>query len=238
MVSPVNPDVEKVLALQQQEARKLALESQLKLIPQEVAKAHARIDEEKAAIEADRQALRQIEVERVDVDNEMKSLEAQVVKYKTQQMEVKKNEEYQALTHEIENLQTTIGTLEEREIELLMQQDEQGDSAKQAEVAHNEQIRLFEKELARLAAQEASVKGEIGDVTSAAETAARDVSAGWLAAFRRAQQRRPKPPWAVTMEHQHCNGCHLKVSGEVEGGVLMDKEPVFCDSCGRLLYKG
>jgi len=41
MVEGVNPAVEKVLALQEQEARKLSLESQLRLIPQEVAKAQA-----------------------------------------------------------------------------------------------------------------------------------------------------------------------------------------------------
>ncbi len=237
MVKDVNPAVEKVLALQEQEARKLSLESQLRLIPQEVAKAQSRIDEEKAAIEADRQRLKQNEVHRLDVDKEMKSLEAQVVKYKTQQMEVKKNDEYQALTHEIERTEGQIGELEEKEIVLLMEQDELAESNQTTETEHQETIRLFEKEIARMGEQEAGVKAQIDSAIAAVEAAQAEVPADWLKAYQRVHQRRPKPQWVVPMEDQHCGGCHLKVSGEVEGQVLTDEKPTHCDSCGRLLYK-
>ncbi|MEM9227504.1 MAG: C4-type zinc ribbon domain-containing protein, partial [Verrucomicrobiota bacterium] len=175
--------------------------------------------------------------QRVDVDNEMQSLEAKVVKYKTQQMEVKKNEEYQALTHEIEGLQVRIGELEEREIELLVQFDDDTVVANTAETEHREQISIFEKEIARLKAQEADVKAQIGQASADVDSAREGVPTDWLKAYQRAQQRRARPQWVVPMQDQHCGGCHLKVSAEVEGKVLTDKEPAFCDSCGRMLYK-
>ncbi|MBC2593400.1 hypothetical protein H5P28_03920 [Ruficoccus amylovorans] len=233
----VNADVQKLLTLQERETRKLALETQLHLIPREVDKAKARVAEEQAAIEADRQALKQIEVRRVDLDKEVQTLEAQVIKYKTQQMEVKKNEEYTALTHQIESLEAQIGTCEEQEIGLMLTFDEQTKATADSEAAHREQIRLFEKEIERLNKQMEAVQGEIGEASAAAEAAAGDVPAKWLDAYRVAHNRHPRAPWAVPMRDQHCGGCYLKVSGEVEGTVLKDKEPAHCDSCGRLLYR-
>ncbi len=233
----VNADVEKLLTLQEREARKLALETQLLQIPREVDKAKAKIAEEQAAIEAANQALKELEVKRVDLDKQVQTLEGQVVKYKTQQMEVKKNDEYTALTHQIETLQGQIGTCEEEEIELMLQLDEETKSAAASEADHKEQIRLFEKEIERLAKQMEAVKGEIGEAVAAAESAAADVPANWLDAYRRVHQRHPRAPWAVPLRDQHCGGCFLKVSGEVEGTVLTDKEPAHCDSCGRVLYR-
>ncbi|QYY37218.1 hypothetical protein [Ruficoccus sp. ZRK36] len=237
ILASVNADVEKLLTLQERESRKLALETQLLQIPREVDKAQARIDEEKAAVEADRQALKEVEVRRLDLDKEVQSLEAQVVKYKTQQMEVKKNDEYTALTHQIEGLESQIGQCEEQEIELMLKFDEQTKATAESEATHNEQIRLFEKEIARLNTQMEGVKAEIGEATAAAEAAAVEVTENWLAPYREAQGRHARPPWVVPMRDHHCGGCYLKASGEVEGTVLKDKEPAHCDNCGRVLYK-
>jgi predicted nucleic acid-binding Zn-ribbon protein len=233
----VNADVEKLLTLQEREARKLTLEAQLLQVPREVDKAKAKIAEEQATIDADRRALKEIEVRRVELDKEVQSLETQVVKYKTQQMEVKKNDEYTALGHQIETIEAQIGQCEEQEIELMLQFDEQTKSTAETEAAHKEQIRLFEKEIDRLNKQMEAVQAEIGDAVTAAEAAAGDIPAKWLEAYRNAQHRHPRAPWVVPMRDQHCGGCYLKTSGEVEGAVLTDKEPAHCDNCGRLLYR-
>ncbi len=49
--------------------------------------------------------------------------EGALLRFRTQQVEVKKNDEYQALTQQIEQTEGDISTLEEREIELMLDID-------------------------------------------------------------------------------------------------------------------
>ncbi|MGH8337985.1 MAG: zinc ribbon domain-containing protein, partial [Gammaproteobacteria bacterium] len=88
--------------MQEADMLRQQLETQLKQTPFELAELDKRVAEEKSALEAKRKALQELEVQRKDFDNRLKLAEAQVLKFKTQQAEVRKNDEYQALSHQIE----------------------------------------------------------------------------------------------------------------------------------------
>ena len=64
-----------------------------------------------------------LNVEPKDLDLEVKSKEGALLRFRTQQAEVKKNDEYQALTHQIEQAEADISSIEEREIELMLDID-------------------------------------------------------------------------------------------------------------------
>ena len=82
------------------------------------------ITAEEANIEAASYALKEKEVERSELDTEIKTKEEAIARFRTQQLEVKKNDEYRALTHQIEQTEQDISDLEERGIELLIEIDE------------------------------------------------------------------------------------------------------------------
>ncbi|GIT38740.1 MAG: hypothetical protein Ct9H300mP7_6610 [Verrucomicrobiota bacterium] len=65
----------------------------------------------------------QLEVRRKDLENEVESRKEQIRKYSQQQLETKKNEEYQALGREIDHTRQAISEIEDRELELMEQQD-------------------------------------------------------------------------------------------------------------------
>ncbi len=106
--------IEKLLVLQERDTRRLTLEQQLKSVPREVAAVEARIAAEKAAIETAKAEWHGLESKKKLLEVEIKSAEEKIAKYRTQQVQVRKNDEYQALTHEIETTQAGIGTLESR----------------------------------------------------------------------------------------------------------------------------
>ncbi len=54
----------------------------------------------------------------------IKSAEDKAGKYRTQQLEVRKNDEYKALTHEIETTEAAIGGFEEEELKVMYAIDE------------------------------------------------------------------------------------------------------------------
>ena len=118
-----DPQIEKLLIVQDRDTSLQKIEQELTRIPKERAVIEARIAAEQANIEAARQGLKEKEVQRSELDTEVKAKEAAVAKFRTQQLEVKKNDEYRAMTQQIEQTEAEISTLEESEIELMLEID-------------------------------------------------------------------------------------------------------------------
>ena len=112
-------DLSKLLALQDSDSKRLALEQQLQAAPREIAGVEARIAAEKAAIEAAKAEWHALESKKKLLEVEIKSAEDKAGKYRTQQLEVRKNDEYKALTHEIETTEAAISGFEEEELKVM-----------------------------------------------------------------------------------------------------------------------
>jgi predicted nucleic acid-binding Zn-ribbon protein len=119
----LSPLTEKLLILQDRDLRRLGIEAQLKAIPREIAGVEQRILADRASIEAARTELKDLEVAKKALETEIGVAEQKLGKYRTQQLSVRKNDEYQALGHEIETVQGQIGTLEGQELETMYRID-------------------------------------------------------------------------------------------------------------------
>jgi len=86
-----------LLVVQDRDARRRQLEQQLAAVPGDRARVEKEIAAEKAAIEAAKQELRELETKKKLLETEIGSAETKLAKYRTQQLSVKKNDEYQAL---------------------------------------------------------------------------------------------------------------------------------------------
>ena len=119
-----SPTIELLLILQDRDMRRLSIEAQQKAVPREIAAVEQRIAAEKAAIDAAKGELRELESKKKLLETEIGSAEELRAKYRTQQLAVKKNDEYQALGNEIDHAQAQIDELEGRELETLYAIDE------------------------------------------------------------------------------------------------------------------
>jgi len=113
MLSPV---LEKLLILQSRDKHRRDLEEQLSSAPREVASVEAKIVAEKSAIETARTELQDLEAKKKLLETEIAAAEQKSARYRSQQLEVRKNDEYRALGAEIETIQAEIGTLEGQEL--------------------------------------------------------------------------------------------------------------------------
>ena len=120
----INPVIQSLLILQDRDLKRLGLEAQLKAVPGDIARVEQKIAAEKAAIEAARTDLRDLEVRKKSIETEIGSAEEKVGRYKTQQLSIRKNDEYQALGHEIATVQGQINELEGKELEIMYAIDE------------------------------------------------------------------------------------------------------------------
>lgn len=232
-----SPTIDLLLVLQDRDTRKRAVEAQIKGVPREIAAIEQRIGTEKAAIDAAKSQMRELESKRKLLETEIGSAEVQLGKYRTQQLSVKKNDEYQALGHEIEGVQKQIDELEIKELETMYSIDEAKRlfmaaeaTLKQNIAGHEARIRMFKEKDASLAAELTAAQAE-------ADVARAPLPAAALEAYDRASGR--GLPAVVAIRGGKCGGCHLKVSSEVESaarGKSSDTEFALCDQCGKMVY--
>lgn len=211
------------------------IESQLTRIPTEREAGKAKVAEIKAAKEAARLVVKELEVRSKGLELDMAQMEAQVVKFKNQQVQVKKNEEYQALTHEIEMAEKKSSDLEEREIELLYELDEAREKLGAAELVFDEQLKAEESHLGRIDEKQVNLEAEIDSSKAALEAARSNVKPELLGIYERVG-RGIRFPIVVPLTQQKCGGCHMRVSSGVGSDVLACVKITTCDNCGRILY--
>lgn len=232
-----NPVLETLLILQDRDLKRLGLEAQLRAIPGEVALVEQKIAAEKAAIDTARDELRQLESRKKLLETEIGSAEEKAAKYRTQQLSVKKNDEYQALGHEIETTEKAISELEGQELEVMYAIDAAKERFKAAEEVLKANISGHESRIATLRERETSLKAEHATVSGEVQTARGPLGEPALRLYDRIAAR--QMPVVSPLQGGKCGGCHLKVSSEVESaarGKSVDTQLATCDQCGRIVY--
>ena len=225
-----------LLVVQDRDSRRRQLEQQLGAVPAERALVEKDIAAEKAAIEAAKTELRELETKKKLLETEIGSNETKLAKYRTQQLSVKKNEEYQALGKEIDTMAATVGALEEQELEVMYQIDEAKKRFAAAEAALKGNISKHEARLATLAERDKNLASELVEAKAACEASREGVPEISIRVYDRVAKR--QWPVIAPLRGGKCGGCHLKVSSEAESG-SRSADPAklgICDQCGRILY--
>jgi len=234
MLSPV---LEKLLILQDRDGRRIALEAQLRAVPKDVALVENKIAAEKTAIEEARMELRQLETDKKLLETEIGSTEDKLGKYRTQQSAVKKNDEYQALGHQIETAESQVSEMEEKELGIMYAIDESKKRFEAAEKVLQKNIVGHKDQIATLGERKTNFESELTSVQAEIATAREPVEDRALGLYDRIAKL--YMPVCVPLKAGKCGGCHLKVSSDVEStsrGKSADNELASCDQCSRLVY--
>lgn len=231
-----DPQIEKLLIVQDRDVALQKIELELARLPQERAALEAHIASEEANIEAASHALKEKEVERHELDSEVKTKESAINRFRTQQLEVKKNDEYRALTHQIEQSEKEIGELEEREIGLMLEIDTTREAFEAEKATIEERIVEEKKQITLLGERENNLKASINEAKAALGAARSAADQNFLSHYDRVKKLCKRPPYVAPIESHKCGGCHLRVSNEVSSGALIAGEPHFCDQCARMVY--
>lgn len=234
-----SPALAALLILQDRDVKRLGLEAQLRAVPADIAAVERKIAAEKGAIEAAKTEVMELETKKKLLETEIGSAESKLAKYKTQQSLVKKNDEYQALGHEIENTEKEISELEGRELEVMYLIDEAKKKFAAAEAELKANISGHEGRIKTLRERETNVAAELKTVQAEVAAARGPVSVPHIRIYDRVAAR--NMPAVVAIHGLNCGGCHLKISSEVESaargkGVDPTVALATCDQCGRIVY--
>lgn len=228
--------LQNLLVLQERDLRCDTIQRQLDAIPADVAKEERAIAQLQADVEGKIREGLEMEARRKEIEGEVAQLEANIVRYKTQQLQVKKNEEYAALEKEIRNLHDHISELEDKELQLLEDADRHQQELAVLKTEAADQQHTLEAHIQRLQSSLASYQGELQEAKAELAESEAVQEPNVLQQYRYVKTQLKRPPIVVQLDQGRCMGCHLKVSGEVESEARRGHALVRCDSCGRILY--
>jgi hypothetical protein len=227
--------IEKLLVLQDRDRKLLRTSQELAHIGPERESLKAKAASTQSQLDAAKLRVKQIESERKQRDLEIAAKKSQIEKYLNQQLQTRKNEEYKALTHEIEMAKEVIFKIEDAEIVLM----------EQAEAAQKEVVRataeaaaakkLVDDQIGQLNQREANLKQEFTELTATRAQLASAVDDTTRSRYERIFKSKGENV-VVGVEHSACGGCHMKLPTQIVTSCRAQAELVTCPNCGRILY--
>ena len=231
----LNKDFKNLLIHQERDQVLRRVSGQLELVPKGIQAQEAEIKAEEDELGESKLKLQELEVKRNDLDTLVGSAQDQIAKYKTQQLQVKKNEEFQALTHEIEALEKKISDWEEEEIGLLLDIDFETDVFFKRESVFDDSVSKIRNQIKALEDRHIELQDELAEAQEALGLSKAEVKSSLLDSYDRLSTR-IKMPVVVAVEDQKCLGCHLRISNETLECARKGEELTTCDNCGRIVY--
>jgi uncharacterized protein len=186
---------------------------------------------------ADREKMyKALMVEQKECEVEVEQKQGQIKKYDQQLFAVKKNEEYQALLHEMDMLKKQVAIKEERVISIMVDLDD-------AKARLEEDRKRIDAELKDIDRQCALIDAELGEAVLEREKLEKQIAplaAGVkpdvLNRYRRIRSSKGTGPAVVPLSGEGCSGCHMRVPPQTVNELLGGSQQLICNYCGRMLY--
>jgi predicted nucleic acid-binding Zn-ribbon protein len=233
----VHSELEQLLVLQDRQQKIRQIENEIQTVPLQRKNLDAQLVATVAALENIKHRARQVEVDRKNLELDVGTRQQSIARLRTQQYETRKNDEFQAIGHEIERYEKEITTIEDQELELMDQADklkaEVGVEEKKTAAAKesiSRQLNDLDEKAKTLAARLEELKKEKGSLAST-------IDEDLLDRFDRLFTSKGDAA-VVALEHDVCTGCHMRVTTATANLVKAGKEIVSCEQCGRILYNG
>jgi predicted nucleic acid-binding Zn-ribbon protein len=233
----VHSELEQLLVLQDRQQKIRQIQTEIRTLPLERAHLESQLAANAAGLEALKHKGRQVEVERKKLELDVGTRSESIARLKTQQYQTRKNDEFQAIGHEIERYENEIRKLEDQELELMIEADKlkaEIDAADKTARATKESI---SRQLTDLEAKTKALETQKVDLEKEREALAAQIDADLLDQFERLFNSKGDAA-VVAVEHGVCTGCHMKVTTATAARVKAGKEIVSCENCGRILYLG
>lgn len=227
--------IEKLLVLQDRDRRLHRVNSELAHVGPERQIMLGKAAAAQAKLEEAKQRVKQIEMQRKALEVEVEAKKQQIVRYANQQLQTRKNEEYQALSKEIDGCKHAIFEIENQEIELMEQAEAAQKLVAEATQAMTATRNLVDEQVAQLAAREQSLKKDYEALQSDRERLANAIEEPVRAKYERLLKNKGENV-VVGVTHGVCGGCHMRLQPQLVVSCQAEKEIVTCGNCGRILY--
>jgi uncharacterized protein len=233
----VNSELEQLLILQDRQQKIRQIQTEIKTLPLERAYLESQLAATEAGVDALKHKGRQVEVERKKLELDVATRNESISRLKTQQYQTRKNDEFQAISHEIERYENEISKLEDQELELMIEADKVKAELETADKSARATKDSITRQLIHLETKSKALGSQQQELETEREALASKIDADLLDQFERLFNSKGDAA-IVAVEHGVCTGCHMKITTATAARVKAGKEIVSCEQCGRILYLG
>ena len=228
-------ELEQLLVLQDRQQKIKQIQTEIKSLPQQRQNLEAQLAVSAAALAALKHKGQHLEMDRKKLELDAGTRQESITRLKTQQYETRKNDEFRAMGNEIERYEKEIRAIEDQELELMDQADklkaEIGAEDKKASGARES----IARQMTDLEEKAKTLETRLTELTAERTDAAGRIDEDLLGRFERLFASKGDAA-IVSLEHEVCTGCHMKVTPQTAHRVKNGKEIVSCEQCGRILY--
>jgi predicted nucleic acid-binding Zn-ribbon protein len=229
----MSPEIEHLISLQTTDREIQRLKAEIAELPKRVAAIEQKLAGTKAALEKARASVKADDAARKKYDAAIADLRTKISKYRDQSLDVKTNEQYKALMHEIQFAEKEISGNEDKILELMMNAEVREKEVKAAEAELKAETAEIEKEKTIAREQTAKDEKELAEWSAKRDSARAAVDPDVLRHYDRVLKFRGSGIAEVL--NQKCMGCSVvlrpQTYNEVRSGKL-----IYCDSCQRILF--
>jgi predicted nucleic acid-binding Zn-ribbon protein len=233
----VHPELEQLLVLQDRQQKIRQIQTEIKTLPLQRSHLESQLAASAAGVEALKQRGRQLEMDRKKLELDVGTRAETISRLKTQQYQTRKNDEFQALGHEIERYENEVRRLEDQELEIMIAADKLKTEVEAAEKTARATKESISRQLTDLETKSQILANRRDELAGEQDALASKIDGDLLDQFERLFNSKGDAA-VVAIEHGVCMGCHMKVTTATAARVKAAKEIVSCENCGRILYVG
>ena len=230
----MNADLEKLIKLEQVDREIGRLSAEVAALPKRVAEIEHQLSDAKAKVEQARTAMKSQEQKRRSLESDIQSHQQKIAKFRDQSLDVKTNDQYRALMHEIEFAQTEIRKAEDKILEIMEGGELFDRQVKASEVELKTQSVQVEKEKEEAKALTAKDEARLKELQDERRGLRSGLNEDLLELYDRVLKAR-KTALAEARE-QRCTACFVLLRPQKWNEIKAGGEIMTCDSCGRILF--
>jgi uncharacterized protein len=233
----MHPNMQRLIELQSLDERLLKLRKDLSGVPARLAVIEARLNASKSVLAAAQESRTTSIKERKKYELDVEQWREKAKKYRDQSYEVKTNEAFKALQHEIAHAEKEMAQAEDRLLERMVSGEEYDRTIKSAEadlkvaetVAAAERAKL-ESERAKFSAELAAAESERGKIIT-------EIPENLLSEYDRIAKRHHGIALAGVL-NETCQACGVLIRPHVFQELRRStNDHIFtCETCNRILY--
>lgn len=233
----MHPSLKHLIELQSVDLRLNEVRASLTTFPKRLAEVAAQVEAARAQLAKARAALTTSLKERKKYELDVEQWKEKVGKYKDQLYEVKTNEAYKALQHEIQMGEAAIAKAEDALLEQMVAGEDYERQLKLAEKTLAEVESAAQDARGKIAAEQAATERELEALVAERDQAMTAIPEDLLDLYQRIGRKHGGVALAEVRD-ETCTVCRVRVRPQVYQELRSDacREIFHCESCTRILY--